>query len=289
MAHPAAVFDSKSNLGRSLARITPDGLSKFFLCLSGSEAVENAVKMARLYTGRSKVIARRRSYHGASMGGLVVNGGPTTLALEPGGLWGVLRAEDPYCYRCPYGLTPDSCGLRCAEHLEHILEMENPDSVAAIVMEGITGTNGGFIPPDGYWQRVREICDRHGILLIADEVFTGFGRTGEWFAVDHWNVRPDLMTMAKGITGGYAPLGAVGVSESIAQHFDTNTLWCGLTGYAHPLGCAAAVAAIDVYEADGLIAHSRTLGHRLNAVLEQLKEKHAVIGDVRGAGLVCDN
>ena len=284
VAHPAAVYPAKVALGEALSRITPDGLEKFFLCLSGSEAIENALKICRLVTGRTKVIARRRSYHGASMGALSLTGDPRRWPLEPG-LWGVLRAEDPYCYRCPFGGKEGSCGMTCANHIEHILEMENPESVAAIFMEGVTGTNGGFIPPNGYWQRVREICDKYGILLVADEVFTGFGRTGEWFAVDHWGVKPDLMTMAKGITGGYAPLGVVAVREDLAAHFDDNPLWCGLTGYAHPTSCAAAVAAIEVYEQDHLMEASRVRGKQLLKGLRQLKKKFPIIGDVRGLGL----
>ena len=169
-----------------------------------------------------------------------------------------------------------SCGLACATHLEHLLELENPDS---IIYHGVTGTNGGFIPPDGYWQRIREICDKHGILLVADEVFTGFGRTGEWFAVDHWGVKPDLMTMAKGVTGGYAPLGVVAVREDLATHFDNHPLWCGLTGYAHPTSCAAALAAINVYEEDNLIEVSRERGHQLLAGLEDLS------GDLTSLGM----
>jgi taurine--2-oxoglutarate transaminase len=284
VAHPAAVYPAKAELGEALNRITPEGMDRFFLCLSGSEAVENALKICRQVTGRSKVIARRRSYHGASMGALSLTGDPRRWPLEPG-LWGVLRLDDPYCYRCPYGLKPESCALQCATHLEHLLEMEDPQSIAAVFMEGVTGTNGGFIPPDGYWPKIREICDRHGILLVADEVFTGFGRTGEWFAVNHWDVKPDLITMAKGVTGGYAPLGVVGVSSEIAQHFDSNTLWCGLTGYAHPLSCAAAVAAIEVYEADGLMAASKARGVLMLDLLKALKKDCPVIGDVRGLGL----
>lgn len=284
VAHPAAVFPAKVQLGEALERITPEGLDRFFLCLSGSEAIENALKIARLVTGRHKVIARRRSYHGASMGALSLTGDPRRWPLEPG-LWGVLRAEDPYCYRCPFGEKQKNCSLTCANHIEHILEMENPETVAAIFLEGVTGTNGGFIPPNGYWQRIREICDKHGILLVADEVFTGFGRTGEWFAVNHWGITPDLMTMAKGITGGYAPLGVVAVRHDLAAHFDEKTLWCGLTGYAHPISCAAALAAIEVYEQDGLIAASRVRGEQLLHRLKKLKRKFSIIGDVRGLGL----
>ncbi len=283
-AHPAAVFEAKAALGEALDRITPAAIDRFFLCLSGAEANENAFKIARMFTGRSKVIARRRSYHGASMGALSLTGDPRRMPAEPG-LWGVLRAEDPYCYRCPFGLDPASCGTRCATHLEHIIEMEGPDTIAAIFLEGVTGANGGFVPPDDYWPTVRAICDRHGILLVSDEVFSGFGRTGHWFAVDRWGVTPDLITMAKGLTSGYAPLGAVGLRADIADFFADRTLQCGLTSYAHPISCAAALATIELYEREGLIERARDLEPILRAGLEVLQARHPVIGDVRCAGL----
>lgn len=265
-AHPAAVYESKARLGELLTEVTPGDIDHFFLCLSGAEAIENAYKIARLVTGRKKVIARRRSYHGASMGALSLTGDQRRLPFEPG-LWGVLRADDPYCYRCPYQLKPESCSLQCARHLEHLIEMEGPEQIAALFVEGVTGSNGGFIPPDEYWPILREICDRYGILLIADEVFSGFGRTGEWFAVDHWGVVPDMITMAKGITSGYAPLGALGVRAELASRFDDEVLWCGLTSYAHPISCAAAVATIEAYREDRLIENTARLGHWLRDVL----------------------
>lgn len=284
-AHPAAVFEAKARLGEQLAQVCPGDISKFFLCLSGAEAVENALKIARLYTGRTKVVARRRSYHGASMGALSLTGDPRRIRLEPG-LWGVLRAEDPYCYRCPFGAEPTTCGTRCATHLEHLVQMEGPETIAAVFLEGVTGANGGFVPPDDYWPLVREICDRYGILLVSDEVFTGFGRTGRWFAVDHWGVVPDMITMAKGLTSGYAPLGAVGMREGIAAHFEDQTLWCGLTSYAHPVSCAAAVASIDVYQQDGLIDAASVRGLQLGARLAGLQARYPAVGDTRGKGLL---
>ncbi|MCA9527767.1 MAG: aminotransferase class III-fold pyridoxal phosphate-dependent enzyme [Myxococcales bacterium] len=285
VAHPAAVFEAKARLGELLTDVTPGDIDAFFLCLSGAEAVENAYKIARMITGRQKVVARRRSYHGASMGALSLTGDWRRWPAEPG-LWGVARTEDPYCYRCPFGLEHPACGVRCASHLEHVIEMEGPENIAAVFMEGVTGANGGFIPPPEYWPRVREICDRHGILLVADEVFTGFGRTGKWFAVDHWGVVPDLITMAKGITGGYAPLGAVGLRPHLARHFDDATLWCGLTSYAHPVSCAAAVAAIGVYQDQGLIAHAAAMGDVLGEGFATLKARHPIIGDARHLGLL---
>lgn len=265
-AHPAAVFEAKAKLGELLAQVSPGDINKFFLCLSGAEAIENAYKIARLLTGRKKVIARRRSYHGASMGALSLTGDPRRRPFEPG-LWGVLRAEDPYCYRCPYGLKPDSCALQCATSIEHIIEMEGPETIAAIFAEGVTGSNGGFIPPPDYWPKLREICDKYGILLIADEVFSGFGRTGKWFAVDHWNVVPDMITMAKGVTSGYAPLGVLGIRQSLAKRFNDEILWCGLTSYAHPISCATAVATIQAYQEDNLIENAKEQGEYLRKQL----------------------
>ena len=282
-AHPASVYENKARLGELLADITPGDINRFFLCLSGSEAIENAYKIARLVTGRQKVIARRRSYHGASMGALSLTGDARRLPLEPG-LWGVLRADDPYCYRCPYQLEPSTCSMQCAQHIEHIIQMEGPENIAALFAEGVTGSNGGFIPPDEYWPMLREICDRYGILLVADEVFSGFGRTGEWFAVDHWGVVPDMITMAKGITGGYAPLGAVGLREGLAAYFDHETLWCGLTSYAHPIACSAAVAAIEAYRKDDLINHAKGLGEWLGPYLNSWNTERW-FGDSRCLGL----
>ncbi|MCA9546940.1 MAG: aminotransferase class III-fold pyridoxal phosphate-dependent enzyme, partial [Myxococcales bacterium] len=277
--------EAKAALGEKLAAISPGDIDTFFLCLSGSEANENALKIARMITGRTKVIARRRSYHGASMGALSLTGDRRRTALEPG-LWGVLRIEDPYCYRCPYGLEPGSCARQCATHLEHVLEMEDPSTVAAVFIEGVTGGNGGFVPPPDYWPTLRRICDEHGILLISDEVFSGFGRTGRWFAVDHWGVVPDLITMAKGVTSGYAAMGVVGMRPHIAAHFQDQKLWAGLTSYAHPMACAVASEAIDVYRDEGLIEAAAALEPVLLAGLEALKAKHPLIGDVRALGLL---
>ncbi len=283
-AHPAAVYEAKAALGERLASVTPEGIDRFFLCLSGAEANENAIKIARAVTGRTKVVARRRSYHGASMGALSLTGDPRRLAGEPG-LWGVVRIEDPYCFRCPFETTPDRCGVLCARHLEHVVQLEGPETIAAVFLEGITGANGGFVPPADYWPTMRKICDKYGILLVADEVFTGFGRTGRYFAVDHFGVTPDLITLAKGLTSGYAPLGAVGMTERVAEHFDTSTLQCGLTGYAMPVSVAAAVATLDVYREDRLVERAAERGQELAAGLWRLKARHPAIGDARSLGL----
>ena len=193
------------------------------------------------------------------------------------------KSKDP-CYRCPYQLKPDTCSMQCATHIEHIIEMEGPETIAAIFAEGVTGSNGGFIPPDGYWPKLRKICDKYGILLIADEVFSGFGRTGEWFAVDHWGVVPDMITMAKGVTSGYAPLGVLAVRESLAEHFNDEVLWCGLTSYAHPISCAAAVATIEAYLEDDLITHAKRRGAELTEVFDSWRSE-SWYGDSRCLGL----
>ncbi|HEY4185590.1 MAG TPA: aminotransferase class III-fold pyridoxal phosphate-dependent enzyme [Polyangia bacterium] len=285
LAYPSSVFPDKARAGDLLAEVTPSGLNHSFICLSGAEANENAVKMARLVTGRKKVVARTRSYHGATLAMLSLSGDPRREAFEPG-LPGVVRTVDPYCYRCPVGRVPESCAHECADDLEAVLRREGPDTVAAVIMEGIAGANGVFVPPPGYWKKVRDICTRHGVLLIADEVLSGFGRTGRWFAVDHDGVTPDLLTMAKGLTGGYAPGGAVVVSDAVAHHFDENVLSCGLTTYAHPLTCAAIVAAIESYRDEQLITRAAALGAWLAPRLKELARPRPHVGDVRGLGLL---
>jgi taurine--2-oxoglutarate transaminase len=285
LAYPNSVFPAKIRAGELLAEVTPPGLSKSFICLSGAEANENAVKMARLFTGRKKIVARTRSYHGATLAMLSLSGDPRREAFEPG-LPGVVRMGDPYCFRCPFGKEPRTCHHECAEDLETALLREGPDTVAAVILEGIVGANGVFVPPPGYWKKVREICDRHGVLLIADEVLSGFGRTGRWFAVDHDGVTPDLMTMAKGMTGGYAPGGAVIASDRLARHFDDAVLWCGLTAYAHPLVCEAIVATIETLRDEKLVERAAELGAWLRPRLEELARTRPFIGDVRGIGLL---
>jgi taurine--2-oxoglutarate transaminase len=216
---------------------------------------------------------------------LSLSGDPRREAFEPG-LPGVVRTVDPYCYRCPVAQVPQSCAHECADDLDVVLRREGPDTVAAVIMEGIVGANGVFVPPPGYWRKVRDICDRHGVLLIADEVLSGFGRTGRWFAVDHDGVTPDLLTMAKGLTGGYAPGGAVIVSERIARHFDDHVLQCGLTAYAHPLTCAAIVETVAIIRDDRLVDRAAILGHWLGTRLTELADTRPVIGEVRGIGML---
>jgi taurine--2-oxoglutarate transaminase len=281
---PAYASEPRGQLGRMLAEVTPGNLNKAFFCLGGAEANENAIKIARMYTQRRKLIARYRSYHGATHGAMALTGDQRRWPTEPT-MPGVVHVFDPYCYRCNFGWTPDRCHRECITHIEDVILFEGPENIAAIFMEGVTGTNGLIVPPDDYWPRVRALCDKYGILLVSDEVMSGFGRTGKWFAVDHWNVVPDMITMAKGITCGYVPLGAVVVSEPIAQYFDDKMLSCGLTYSSHPLACAAGVASLQVYQEEGLIENAARLGQVLGQSLEEMKARHPSVGDVRYLGL----
>ncbi len=283
-AHPSTAHEPKALLGQRLAEIAPGDLNKVFFTLGGAEANENAIKFARLYTGRHKIIARYISYHGATYGAITLSGDYRRPPVEPG-IPGVIHAFDPYCYRCTFGYTPDVCHRECITHIEQIIQFEDPHTVAAVILEGVTGSNGILVPPDDYWPRLREITRKYGILLIADEVMSGFGRTGEWFAVNHWDVVPDILTTAKGLTSGYLPLGAVLVSDAIARHFDDRTLYMGLTYYGHPMSCAAALATLEVYREENLVENSRALGEVLAAELQRLQARHALIGDVRSIGL----
>jgi len=285
-ASPSMATEPRGLLGKKLAEVTPGDLKKTFFTLGGAEANENAIKIARFYTGKHKILARYRSYHGATHGAMALTGDYRRLPVEPS-IPGVVHFLDPYCYRCPFGpdLNKDSCARQCIRHIEEIIEYEGPDHIAAIIMEGVTGTNGLIIPPDDYWPRVREICDKYGILLISDEVMSGWGRTGEWFAVDNWNVVPDIITTAKGITSGYVPLGAVIVREKIAQFFDDKVLFAGLTYNGHALACAAALATIEAYEEDKIFENAKKVGKHLGECLEEFKAKHPSIGDVRYIGL----
>ena len=283
-AAPGMATEPRGLLGKKLAEISPGDLHKTFFTLGGAEANENAIKIARYYTGRHKILARYRSYHGATHGAISLTGDYRRLPAEPA-MPGVVHMLDPYCYRCPFGWTRATCHLECIRHVEEVIQHEGPDRIAAIILEGVTGTNGLIIPPDEYWPRVREICDKYGILLISDEVMSGWGRTGEWFAVNHWDTVPDIITTAKGITSGYVPLGAVIVSERIARFFDDKMLSAGLTYSGHALACAAALATIEAYESEQIFANVARVGAYLGKRLEDLKSAHSSIGDVRYIGL----
>lgn len=281
---PYAATDVRGRLGELIAQIAPRGLKKSFFTLGGSDANENAIKIARMVTGKWKIIARYRAFHGATMGAGALTGDPRRFAVEPS-IPGVIHVHDPYRYRCRWCAERDACNLNCLNHIEDTIQFEGAQNIAAIILEPITGTNGIIIPPEGYMQGVRALCDQYGIFLILDEVMSGFGRTGEWFAAQHWNISPDIMTIAKGLTSGYAPLGAVVVSEEIAKFFDDNILWTGLTYGAHALGCAAALACINVYKEDNLIARAQEMGKFLAEKEKALMDKHPSVGDVRHIGM----
>jgi taurine--2-oxoglutarate transaminase len=284
-AAPSFATKPAAMLGERLAEITPGDLHKSFFSLGGAEANEAAIKMARFYTGRTKLISRYRSYHGATSGAIALTGDPRTQYAV--GMPGVVRAPDCYCYRCPFGLEHPGCGVRCAEYIDEIIEMEGEGSVAGIVLEPIVGSNGILVPPDEYMPRLREICDDRGVLLIDDEVMTGFGRTGRWFCVEHWDVVPDIMSMAKGLTGAFIPLGATIARKKIADFFEQEgNLFChGHTYAMHPLCCAVAIAAIQEYIDNDIVENARRMGEALGSRLADLKEDHISVGDVRGKGL----
>jgi taurine--2-oxoglutarate transaminase len=279
-AAPQFATEVRGRLGQLLAELTPGDLNTFFFTLGGAEANENALRMARIVTGRQKVIARHRSYHGATAGAISVTGDPRRWASEPG-IPGVIRVLDPWRWGRE---EPEPLDEHLA-YLEEIIQYEGPHTIAAFIVETVTGTNGILIPPDGYLQGVRELCTRHGILMIADEIMAGFGRTGRWFAVDHWDVVPDLLTMAKGLTSSYLPLGAVAMSRDIASYFDQQVYFGGLTYSSHPVSCAAAIAAINVLRDDDLVGNAARLQPVMRGLLAGLQERHPSVGAVRNIGL----
>jgi taurine---2-oxoglutarate transaminase len=279
-ANPFMATEPRARLGAKLAELCPGDIDVFFFTNGGAEANENAVKLARQYTGRHKILARYRSYHGATAGAIALTGDPRRWATEPG-MAGVVHVLDPY-----HGLQRgwDDAATALA-HLEEVIQLEGPQTIAAFVIETVTGTNGILVPPDGYLQGVRDLCTRHGILLVCDEVMAGFGRTGEWFAVNHWKVVPDLITMAKGLTASYVPLGAVGMRRAIADHFQDRVFYGGLTYNSHPVGCAAALATIQVYQEDRLVERARASGLVMKRLLADLAARHPSVGAVRSIGL----
>jgi taurine--2-oxoglutarate transaminase len=277
--------EPKARLAELLAEVTPGDLTKTLFSTGGAEANETAIKLCRLATDKFKIVSRYRSYHGSTQGAMTLTRDCRSWPNEPG-IPGVVYAMDPYCYRCPFGLEYPQCDLQCAQHVEDVIRLQGGRRyVAGLIVEPIVGANGIVVPPDGYMQRLREICDRHEVLLIADEVMTGFGRTGEWFACDLWGIVPDIMTMAKGITGGYVPLGATVLRQPVATLFDEKVLSHGHTYSGHELACAAGIRTIQVYKEDNLIQRSREMGRLLLAKAEELKERHPSVGDVRGRGL----
>jgi taurine--2-oxoglutarate transaminase len=284
---PNAVYPAKIELARRMLAMAGPGFErgKVFFTLGGAEANENALKIARLVTGRLKNVARYRSYHGASMGALSLTGDWRRAPLEPG-LPGVVHVQDCYCDRCPFGKTVDTCQRECATNIGEVMRLEGPKSVAAVFLEPVPGANGVLVPPPEYWPLVRKACDEEGALLVADEVLCGFGRTGKPFGFQHWDVQPDLITVAKGMASGYATIGAVLVSEKVAQYFDEHVLACGLTYYAHPTSVAAALETIKVYEDEHMYDNAARLGPVLSRELDAVAGWLAPKSFVRGLGLL---
>jgi taurine---2-oxoglutarate transaminase len=281
---PSYATEARVKLSRLLLEVLPEGLTKFFFTTSGTEANEAAFKIARMYTGKTKIIARYRSYHGSTTASIAATGDPRRWPMEPGGKGqGFLFAPEVNCYKCPIRHTYPECGIACADYLEHMIE--NESDVAAVIVEPIVGTNGVLIPPKEYMPKLREICDRTGVLLIADEVMSGWGRTGEWFAMDHWGVKPDILVTAKGITSAYVPLGLCATTGKIAEYFDNHFFAHGHTYEAHPMTLAPAIAAINEMRRLDLVNRSRQMGEYLGGKLHALKTKHPSIGEVRGLGL----
>ncbi|WP_121823066.1 aminotransferase family protein [Halostella salina] len=274
---PGYTTEARAKLGEALAEVTPGDLSKTFFSTSGTEAVEAAIKIARFYTGKRKIVSRYRSYHGATYGSISVTGDPRRLPAEPG-IPGTIKAPDPYAY----GSSMDP--MESVDYIDEMLELEG-DTVAAVLVEPIVGSNGILVPPDEYLPRLKEVAHDHGALLVCDEVMSGFGRTGEWFGTDVFGVEPDIMTMAKGLTGAYQPLGATVVTDEIADHFEENMFCHGHTYSGHPVAVAAGLAAVETYREENLIERAAEVGEYLGERIEELGERHPSVGDTRGVGL----
>lgn len=282
---PSFANDARTEAARLIISHAPKGLERVFFTNGGAEAIENAIRMARLHTGRHKVMAAYRGYHGATAGALAATGEPRRWGSEPG-VPGLVRYFGPYPYRSSFHSTsPEQETERVLQHLEEVVMFEGPKNVAAILFETVTGTNGVLVPPPGYLAGLRDLCDRHGIMMIADEVMVGFGRMGEWFAVDHWNVAPDLLCFAKGVNSGYIPLGGVLMSGAIADSFKDRPYPGGLTYSGHPLACAVAVESIRTFEDDDVVGQARRMGEEvLGPELRKIAERHPSVGEVRGLG-----
>lgn len=282
---PSFAVESRAKLAEMIVNLMPDNIAKVFFTNAGADANENAIKMARMYTGRKKIFSRYRSYHGSTFGAGNLTGEPRRFPLEPG-IPGFVKFFDPYIYRekIQFKSEKEASEFYLEKLREQIL-YEGSDSVAAIVMETITGSNGVIIPPEGYLAGVRKICDDYGIMMICDEVMAGFGRTGTMFAFEHWGIKPDLVSFAKGVTCGYVQLGGVAVSKNIAEYFDDHLLSCGLTYSGHPLACAAGVACVNYYKEHNILDNVNKVGKVLGETLEALKANHACVGDVRYIGL----
>ncbi len=283
-AAPGFATEVRAELSKLLLEVLPKGLEKFYFSTSGTEANEAAIKIARMYTGKYKIISRYNSYHGSTAASIAATGDPRRWAVEPSGkIDGVIFAPECNCYRCPLNHTYPGCDIACVNYIEHMIK--NESNVAAIILEPIVGTNGILIPPKEYMPKLRKICDDNNVLLIVDEVMSGWGRTGKWFAVDHWDVQPDILTTAKGITSAYIPLGLTATTMKIADYFNDHYFSHGHTYEAHPLTLAPAIAAINELRNKKLIERAVEMGDYLSKKLNALKSKHPSIGDIRGIGL----
>ncbi|MBN1944342.1 MAG: aminotransferase class III-fold pyridoxal phosphate-dependent enzyme [Bradymonadales bacterium] len=282
---PAFGTEVKARLAAMISEVTPGDLDYIFFTNAGAEAVENAIKSARLYTGRHKIYSAWRSYHGATNGAMTISGDPRRWAVEPG-MPGAVKFFGPYCYHCPLGYeSQETCGLACLEQLKTQVMLDNPKSIAAIIMEPIVGTNGIIVPPKAFMQGVRQLCDENGILFISDEVMAGWGRSGYWFGIQHHGVVPDIITAAKGLTSGYVPLGMMAWNRKLWDYFQEHPFVGGLTYTGHALGCAAGIANIEVYRQHNLIEKSAHDGEYLLGKLVELRDRHPSVGDVRAQGL----
>ena len=284
---PSCGTKVRGELGKKLSEITPAGMNKTLFTTGGAESIENAIKLARLYTGKHKILAKYRSFHGASYGAMSAGGDPRKIPHDSQQLTNFVHLEDPYCYRCPWSQPgPDACNRECIKHIERVIQFEGPETIAAIIMEGESGSSGCIKYPQGYLKQVRALCDKYDILFIADEVMSGFGRTGHWFGVDFHDVVPDMIATAKGITAGYLPLGALIVSDKIAARFDDEVLWLGLTYSAHPVSCAAALEVLKIYEDENMIANAAAMGKYIEGRVLEMQSVHPCIGDFRNTGLL---
>ena len=281
---PGFTTESRARLSAKLLEVLPQGMEKFFFSTSGTEANEAAFKIARMYTGKNKIISRYRSYHGSTAGSMAATGDPRRWAMEPiGKAMDFVFAPETNCYDCPIKHTYPDCGIACADYIEHMIR--NESDVAAVIVEPVVGTNGVLVPPPEYMPKLREICDQYGVLLIDDEVMTGWGRTGKWFCVDHWGVKPDILVTAKGITSAYVPLGLCATTRKIADYFEDHYFSHGHTYEAHPLTLGPAVATIEEMQRLKLVDRAAEMEPYLRGKLEALKAKHPSVGDVRGLGL----
>jgi taurine--2-oxoglutarate transaminase len=285
--YPGMATDVRGKLGKKIAEITPGNLTKTFFTLGGAEAIENSIKLARIYTGKHKIITHYRSYHGATYGAISAGGDPRKFPVDSQAMPNVVHVENPYAFRCPWDSNSvEQCGERALAHLERVVKFENPDSIAAILFEGESGSSGCIKYPPMYLKKVRDLCDRYGILFIDDETMSGFGRTGKMFGIDHHEVTPDIMVMAKGLTSGYLPLGAMAVTDTIANYFNDHPMLLGLTYSAHPVSCAAALENLHIIQEDRLVEKAAEMGAYIEAEVEKLKAKHPSIGDFRNTGLL---